>query len=36
MPLKVSNIRLPVEQPETALADAIARRVGLKSDDLTR
>ena len=25
MPLKVSNIRLPVEEPETALAEAIAR-----------
>ncbi|HEV3298398.1 MAG TPA: hypothetical protein VG055_02095, partial [Planctomycetaceae bacterium] len=36
MPLKVSNIRLPVEEPETALAGAIARRVGVKSDDLTR
>src|SRR5580704_13631433 len=36
MPLKVSNIRLPVEEPETALADAIARRVGMKSDELTR
>lgn len=36
MPLKVSNIRLPVEEPETALAEAIARRVGLKSDELTR
>jgi uncharacterized protein len=36
MSLKVSNIRLPVEEPETALADAIARRVGLKSDELTR
>jgi uncharacterized protein len=36
MPLKVSNIRLPVEEPETALADAIARRVGVKSDQLTR
>src|ERR1700722_5527836 len=36
MPLKVSNIRLPVEEPETAVAEAIARRVGLKSDELTR
>ena len=36
MPLKVSNIRLPVEEPETALADAIARRVGVRSDALTR
>jgi uncharacterized protein len=36
MPLKVSNIRLPVEEPETALAEAIARRVGVRSDELTR
>jgi uncharacterized FAD-dependent dehydrogenase len=36
MPLKVSNIRLPVEEPEAALAEAIARRVGVKSDELTR
>jgi uncharacterized FAD-dependent dehydrogenase len=36
MPLKVSNIRLPVEEPETALADAIARRVGVKSNELAR
>jgi uncharacterized FAD-dependent dehydrogenase len=36
MPLKVSNIRLPVQEPETALAAAIARRVGVKSDELTR
>jgi uncharacterized protein len=36
MPLKVSNIRLPVEEPEAALADAIARRVGVKSNELAR
>jgi uncharacterized FAD-dependent dehydrogenase len=36
MPLKVSNIRLPVEEPETALADAIARRVGVKSNELAQ
>jgi hypothetical protein len=36
MPLKVSNIRLPVEEPESALADAVARRLGVKSDELTR
>ena len=36
MPLKVSNIRLPVEEPESALADAVARRLGVKSDELTQ
>ncbi len=36
MPLKVSNIRLPVEEPETALAEAIARRVGVKSHELAQ
>jgi uncharacterized protein len=36
MPLKVSNIRLAVEEPETALADAVARRLGVKSDELTQ
>jgi uncharacterized FAD-dependent dehydrogenase len=35
MPLKVSNIRLPVEQPESALADVVARRLGVKPDELT-
>ena len=36
MPLKVSNIRLPVEEPESALADAVAQRLGVKSDELTQ
>jgi uncharacterized protein len=36
MPLKVSNIRLPVEEPESAVAQAVARRLGIKSGDLTR
>src|ERR1700689_3720664 len=36
MPLKISNIRLPVEEPESALADAVARRLGVKSDELTQ
>src|SRR4051794_15798864 len=34
MPLKISNIRLPVEEPESALAQAVARRLGLRSEDL--
>src|SRR5580698_2421423 len=36
MPLRVSNIRLPVEEPESALADAVARRLGVKSVELTQ
>jgi uncharacterized protein len=36
MPLKVSNIRLPVEEPESSLADAVARRLGIKSDEMTQ
>jgi uncharacterized FAD-dependent dehydrogenase len=36
MPLRVSNIRLPVEEPESALADAVAQRLGVKSVELTQ
>jgi uncharacterized FAD-dependent dehydrogenase len=36
MPLKVSNIRLPVEEPESALADVVARRLGVKTAELTQ
>ena len=36
MPLKVSNVRLPVEEPESALVEAIARRLGVKPDQVTR
>src|SRR5580704_10750729 len=36
MPLKISNIRLPVEEPESSLADAVARRLGIKSDEMTQ
>jgi uncharacterized protein len=36
VPLKISNIRLPVEEPESALADAVARRLGVRSDELTQ
>src|SRR5580658_7573434 len=36
MPLRVSNIRLPVEEPESALADAVAHRLGVKSNELTQ
>jgi uncharacterized protein len=36
MPLRVSNIRLPVEEPESALADAVAQRLGVRSDELTQ
>jgi hypothetical protein len=35
MPLKVSNIRMPVEEPESAVAQAVARRLGVRTDDLT-
>jgi len=34
MPLKITNIRLPVEQPESALHKAVARRLGVRADDL--
>ncbi|MGH7129649.1 MAG: NAD(P)-binding protein, partial [Planctomycetaceae bacterium] len=36
MPLRVTNIRLPVEKPESALPGAIARRLGVRADDLGR
>jgi len=36
MPLKVTNIRLPVEEPESALVQAVARRLGVKTDELTQ
>ena len=36
MPLRVSNIRLPVEEPESALADAVAQRLGVQSGELTQ
>lgn len=35
MPLKVTNIRLPVEEPESALGSAVARRLGVRPDDLS-
>jgi uncharacterized protein len=36
MPLRISNIRLPVEEPESALVDAVAQRLGVKSGELTQ
>jgi len=36
MPVKVTNIRLPVEEPESALRSAVARRLGVNGDDLSR
>jgi len=33
--LKVSNIRLPVEEPESSLPDALARRLGIPLTELT-
>ena len=36
MSLRVTNLKLPVEQPETELPQAIARRLKLKSDDIQR
>jgi uncharacterized FAD-dependent dehydrogenase len=35
MPLRVSNVRLPVEEPESALIEAVARRLGVKPDEVT-
>ncbi len=34
MPLKVTNIRLPVEEPESALETAVAQRLGVKPEEL--
>ncbi|MCZ6771848.1 MAG: FAD-dependent oxidoreductase [Proteobacteria bacterium] len=36
MPLKVSNIRLPVEEPEESLPRHVARRLGVTENDLRR
>ena len=36
MSLRVSNLRLPVEEPEANLPAYLARALGVKSDDLTR
>ena len=35
MPLRVTNLSLPVDAPEASLRDVIARRLGLRSEDLT-
>ena len=34
MPLKLTNIQLRVEEPEAALKAAVARRIGVRADDL--
>src|SRR5262245_17970780 len=34
MPLRVSNLRLPVDAPESALRDRLARAVGIPASDL--
>ena len=36
MPLRINNLRLPVEEPETSLAAEIARRVGTRPEDVSR
>lgn len=36
MPVKVTNICLPVEEPESALRPAVARKLGIKPDELQR
>lgn len=36
MPLRVSNLRLPVEEPEGQLAGHLARALGVKAADITR
>ncbi|MCH7685420.1 MAG: NAD(P)-binding protein [Planctomycetes bacterium] len=36
MPLKITNIRLPVEEPESALPTIIAERLGVMPSDLRR
>ena len=35
MPLKITNIRLPVEEPESALKSALAERLRVKPEELT-
>ena len=36
MPLKISNIRLPVEEPESSLPAIAARRLGATASDVTK
>jgi hypothetical protein len=36
MSIRVSNLRLPVEEPEAALPQHLARALGVKPDELTR
>lgn len=36
MPLKISNIQLPVEQPEESLRETIARSLGVQAESITR
>jgi uncharacterized FAD-dependent dehydrogenase len=36
MSIRVTDIRLPVEEPESALRGAIARRLGVKAEDVAR
>ena len=35
MPLRVTNLALPVDAPEASLRDVIVRRLGLRSEELT-
>src|SRR6266508_2340272 len=36
MSIRVSNLRLPVEEPEAALPDHLARALGVSASELTR
>jgi len=36
MPLRVSNLQLPVEQPEESLPGVVAKALGIRPDDLAR
>src|SRR5437868_14689810 len=36
MPIRVSNLRLGVDEPEAALAGQLARTLGLRPDELPR
>jgi uncharacterized protein len=34
MPLRISNLQLPVEQPEESLRGVLAKTLGVRADDL--
>src|SRR5579863_5681953 len=36
MPLRVNNLRLPVEAPEESLCDSLAKKLGVRLADVSR